>query len=239
MFIKIILIIFFLIILIYFFNIFFNNNLINNISFNVITLYNQDRINNIENQEKILNLQINKFNAIKGIDLDQDNLIQLKILDDKFKFYSSKRSNEIGCYLSHLNLLKSCKKLNNKFHIIFEDDFQIVSNIHFYQMITNIINQTTFYSFDIIFLGWVNDNTDSYYYFSDNLYKFNNNNNFFGTVAYIVNSNSLDKIIDLISYIDMPIDTKYKQLHTDNKLDIYWINPIIVESNYSLFSSIL
>ena len=79
-----------------------------NFTFNVITLHNHDRLTNISEQEKILvNIQINKFNAIRGIELNQDKLVEDKILSTNFKYPSAKRSNEIGCYLSHLELLKS------------------------------------------------------------------------------------------------------------------------------------
>ena len=56
-----------------------------NFTFNVITLHNPDRLTNINEQEKILpNIQINKFNAIRGKELNQDKLIQDKILTTDF-----------------------------------------------------------------------------------------------------------------------------------------------------------
>lgn len=214
-----------------------NNN--DNISWNVITLNYPERINNIITQEKILNININKFNAVNGKYINQDNMIELKILDPNFKFASTKRSNEIGCYQSHLELLKSLKKSNLQYHIILEDDFKFTNSLDILNQIDKIIAQTKFYSFDIIFIGWTNENESSYKYFSENLYKFNPNVNFYGTYGYIVNSNSLDKIINLLSWIDMPIDVKYNQLYKENKLDIYWINPVIIEPNYNLLSTII
>jgi GR25 family glycosyltransferase involved in LPS biosynthesis len=212
-----------------------------NFSFNVITLYNPDRLFNISEQEKILpHIKINKFNAIKGIELNQDELVINKILNKNFKYPSLKRSNEIGCYLSHLELLRSLKKSSAKYHIVFEDDFKFILDTDFLLMIKNAINQTKFNSFDIIFLGWnISDNNSERIIWSKNLIKFNLNNLFYGNHAYMVNSNSLDKIINLISEIDMPIDTKYNVLYSSNKLDFYWINPIIIEPNYGLISTIL
>lgn len=211
----------------------------NNISWNVITLNYPERLSNIITQEKLLNITINKFNAINGKYINQDNLIELRILDPHFKFSNTKRANEIGCYQSHLELLKSLKESKFKYHVILEDDFKFTNSLETLNQIDNIISQTMFYSFDIIFIGWTNENKSSYAYFSDNLYKFNTNTNFYGTYGYIVNSNSLDKIINLLSWIDMPIDLKYNQLYKENKLDMYWINPIIVEPNYNLPSTIV
>jgi GR25 family glycosyltransferase involved in LPS biosynthesis len=216
-----------------------NMNFKNIISFNVITLSNPERLLNIEEQESILNIKIDKFDAINGNQINQDELVKNKILDIKFKLDVNKRVNEIGCYQSHLNLLKSLKNKNSKYHIIFEDDFKFVSGTNFIETVNKIISQTTIYSFDIIFLGWNNENKSSYEYFSSNLYWFNNVDNFYGTYGYLVNSNSLDKIIDLISFIDMQIDNKYKILYFEKKLNIYWSNIILIEPNYALPSTIL
>ena len=212
-----------------------------NFTFNVITLHNPDRLTNISEQEKILpNIQINKFNAIRGIELNQDKLIQDKILTTDFKYPSTKRSNEIGCYLSHLELLKSLKNSPASSHIILEDDFKFVPTTDFILSINNVISQTKYNSFDIIFLGWNSSVLNSEKVpWSENLIKFKPTNSFYGTYAYMVNSNSLDKIINLISQIDMPIDTKYNVLYSANKLDLYWINPIVVEPNFGLASTIL
>lgn len=215
---------------------------LNNFSFNVITLYNPDRLLNISEQEKILpNIKINKFNAIRGIELNQDKLVKNKILSTKFKSSSIKRSNEIGCYLSHLELLKSFLKSPAKYHIVFEDDFKFVLSTDFISMLNNAISQTKYNSFDIIFLGWdlSNKKNSEKIPWSKNLFKFKPNNSFYGTYAYMVNSNSLDKIINLISQIDMPIDTKYNVLYLENKLDLYWLNPVVIEPNFSLESTIL
>lgn len=216
-----------------------NMDLINMISFNVITLSNIERLLNIEEQEKKLNIKINKFNGIKGNQLNQNELVKNKILDINYKFDIFTRSNEIGCYLSHLNLLKSLKSSNYKYHIILEDDFKFVQSNNFIKTINKIISETVIYSFDIIFIGWNNDNELSFEYFSPNLYWFNNKNNFYGTYGYLVNSNSLDKIIDLISYVDMPIDMKYKSLYLDKKLNLYWSTIKLIEHNYNLTSTIL
>ena len=214
---------------------------LSNFSFNVITLYNQDRLLNMSEQEKILpNIQINKFNAIRGNTLNQDKLVEDKILTNEFKHHNLKRANEIGCYLSHLELLKSLKKSPAKYHIILEDDFKFIPGTNFLLQINNAISQTKFNSFDIIFLGWNSSGLGTEKVsWSENLIKFIPTNSFYGTYAYMVNSDSLDKIINLISKVDMPIDIKYNILYLTNKLNLFWLNPIVIEPNFGLTSTIL
>ena len=214
---------------------------LNEFSFNVITLHNPDRLSNISEQEKILpNIKINKFNAIRGSTLNQDKLVQDNILTNDFKYPNSKRSNEIGCYLSHLELLKSLKNSPGKYHIVLEDDFKFIPGTDFLLQVSNAITQTKYNSFDIIFLGWNLSGSDTKKVsWSENLIKFVPTNSFYGTYAYMVNSNSLDKIINLITQVDMPIDTKYNVLYSSNKLDCYWLNLVVIEPNFGLTSTIL
>ena len=247
----IIILIFIIVLIICFFFLNFESNNLEKFTFNAITLHNPDRLENIKAQEKIIpNLQINKFNAIKGIDLNQNELLKNNILSNDFKFDSTKRSNEIGCYLSHLELLKSLRKSSKKYHIILEDDFQFVPDTNFLQIVNNATNQlnTNSNTFDIIFLGWNLSRTESgsgleseseKITWSENLIKLKATNSFYGTYGYMVNSNSLNKIIDLISQVDMPIDIKYNSLHSLDKLNLYWLNPIVIEPNFGLNSTIL
>ena len=205
----------------------------------VITLFNEDRLNNIKNQEIKNNIIINKFNAIKGIDIDQQQLINDNLLDKNFYNLSLKRSNEIACYSSHLKLLITIRdKIINKskYYIILEDDFNIC-NDNFKAIINDAIKQVK--SFDIIFIGWENNDSNSINTHSLNLYKFNPINNFYGTHAYLINPKSIDKIINLIKFIDMPIDEKYKKLNSLNQLEIYWLNPVVINTNYELASTIV
>jgi GR25 family glycosyltransferase involved in LPS biosynthesis len=96
-----------------------------------------------------LDIKINRFNGIKGNNINQDELAENKILDINFKFNSIKRSNEIGCYQSHLNLLKSLKNSNLNYHVVLEDDFKFISGTNFMEIIEKILAETKIYSFDI------------------------------------------------------------------------------------------
>ena len=77
-------------------------------------LGNIERFKNIEIMEKKLGSKINIFQAIKGSDIDIEKIIKY---DNNLKYnfiYSYK--NEVGCYLSHLLLIKSL--INTKYKYI-------------------------------------------------------------------------------------------------------------------------
>ena len=100
-------------------------------------------------------------------------------------------------------------------------------------------------NFDIIFLGYTYDNEDkikipnSIKNYSNNLFKLDDTFYAYGAHAYLVNNNKIDKIIDNIKFIEMPIDSKYYDLAISNKLNIYYLNPKVIDINYSLKSTIV
>ena len=213
----------------------------NIIEYYVITLKNIDRIKNIKGQEENINININIFEAIKGVLINQEELINNNILDPIFKYPTIKRSNEIGCYMSHLTLLKKIKNNNinqSNYSVILEDDFEIINSD--FQMIINDALLQIPDNFDILFLGYpviIDESTNLNY--STNLYEFNNKNNIYGAYAYLINNNNIDKIVENIEYIDMPIDIKYQELGYKSKLNIFFINPKIIDTNLGFASTIV
>jgi len=164
--------------------------IINNYDIYVISLKNNERLNNIKIQENAHSLKINIFEAVDGNYLNQDELIKSGLLSNNFSYDSIKRSKEIACYQSHLNLLKYIKNTSiNKYSIIFEDDFQIKKN-NFKNTIEKIKNYN--FSFDIIFLGNPNNNHKNN--IIDNLYDFDIDGNLWGAYAYLINNENIDKI---------------------------------------------
>ena len=213
---------------------------IDNIIFYVITLGNDDRVANIKEQEEKYKIKLNIFNAVNGNNIDQNELEKINLLGSVFKFLDEKRSREIGCYLSHFNLLKliESSQTKSKYTVILEDDFQIIDS-NYKSIITNGLYQIKD-SFDIIFLGYLNniDETTNIKY-SPNLYKLNSNNKIWGAYGYLVNNKSIAKIINLLVPIDKPIDIKYEELGIGNKLNIYFLNPKIIYVNNMLKSTII
>jgi GR25 family glycosyltransferase involved in LPS biosynthesis len=194
----------------------------------VISLRHDNRMNNISNQESKINKKINIFDAVKGDNIIEKQLIDSGELSPKNMMTDNEkiRKRGIGCYLSHLNILKKIKETKNVgYTIIFEDDFDIKSN-DFLSDVTNILNKLDD-NFDMIYLGNI---TSSYGdKLDNNIYYVNKNQTLIGLHGYLINNSRIDKIIPLISYIDEPIDLKYERLSKENKIQTYLIYPTLVD----------
>lgn len=209
-----------------------------NIDYMVITLGNMDRLKNISEQQNKNNINIQLINAVNGISLSQDDLIKNNTMDNKFKELTSKRNNEIGCYLSHLKIYKTIldSGIIDGVTVIFEDDFIInIDNIT--QSINTIISELNNIDFDIIYLG--NTFGAIGVQFKHNIYYADKINKILGTFGYLINNKSAKKIYNLMNYIDMQVDEKINNLIKESKLNAFVIKPNIVNHNYELKSTIL
>jgi GR25 family glycosyltransferase involved in LPS biosynthesis len=202
-------------------NYFENFDNINEIDYYVIHISNKNelRSNNIINMSNKINNKINIFEAIKGSEinnvLDYDQNINFN-----FKY---NHINEVGCYLSHLLLIKSLINSKYKYTIIFEDDFNI-HNIDFNEEVNKILNKID--DFDILYLGNLTDNHGLRY--KDNIYYINPNENLWGTHAYLINNKNATKIYNHLLNLNLAIDNKYKELIKNKLINAYVIYPILV-----------
>jgi GR25 family glycosyltransferase involved in LPS biosynthesis len=207
---------------------------LNNISYNVIHMKNsnQNKYNNILNIEKQINQKINIFDAIVGKNV---NLKNLNIFDENIKFnFKYTFPGEVGCYLSHLLLIKKAS-LNtvNDYTVIFEDDFKI-NNDNLNEEINKIINKTNG-DFDMIYLGNLNNNHKKQ--IIDNIYTIDSVSPLWGTHALLINNKNANKILSNITNIDQAIDNKYKTIIDANNIKAYVIYPTLVEQNTDDFKS--
>lgn len=206
----------------------------NNISYNVIHMKNsnKNKYNNILNIEKQINQKINIFNAIVGKNV---NLKKLNIFDENIKFnFKYTFPGEVGCYLSHLLLIKQASTdIINDYTVIFEDDFK-VNNNNLDEEINNIIDETNG-DFDMIYLGNLNNNHKTQ--IIDNIYTVDSLTPLWGTHALLINNKNANKILSNITNIDQAIDNKYKSIIDDNSIKAYVIYPILVEQNTDDFKS--
>jgi glycosyl transferase family 25 len=213
-----------------------DNNLLN---IYVITLGKQERIENIKNQQQKINKKIEIFNAVNGSNLDINNL-KNNILanDNKLSLNHNNKMGEIGCYLSHLNIYKKIKEDNKKgYTLIFEDDFSINSDNlsdELKKALDTLNNKNI--DFDYLFLGNLKDNHGEN--IADNLYYLDKNINLWGTHAYIINNKNIDKIIDNLNLIRLPIDNAIEKLSFDNIFNTITIYPNLVIQNGELKSTI-
>jgi GR25 family glycosyltransferase involved in LPS biosynthesis len=180
---------------------------------------NKKRRDNINLMSSKINTKINIFEAIKGSEitniLDYDANINFN-----FKY---NHINEVGCYLSHLLVIKSLINSNYKYTVIFEDDFNIKNN-SFNNEVNNILNSID--DFDILYLGNLNNNHGNNY--KNNIYYINKKDYLWGTHAYIVNNRNAFKIYNHLLNLDLAIDNKYKSLISNNLLNGLVIYPILV-----------
>jgi hypothetical protein len=98
------------------------------------------------------------------------------------------------------------------------------------KQVDTIIDNMEDTNFDLIFLGNLYSNKGEQ--LIDNIYKINKDEHLYGTYAYIVNNSNIDKILKHITVVDMPIDVKYESLGMEDILDIFLINPIIVDHQW-------
>lgn len=209
------------------------------IDYYVISLHNPNRILNIENQNKKLNVKINIIDAVNGVYINQNKLLEDNILALNFSdIGNSKRNKEIGCFMSHEKIYNIIKTNDDrkKYSLIFEDDFNIIPN-NFMKLLNEIIKIINTMDFDILFLGNTFDNVGSQ--IKDNIYSIDKNKYTIGNFGYLVNNNNIDKLIGLIKPIDSPIDNKIDTLIKNNKLNCIIVYPNIINYMVEITSEIL
>ena len=195
---------------------------------------NLNKLYNIKKNNQILKKKINIYNAIIGKEIDLNNLSFYDPLiknNVNFAFIG-----ELGCYLSHLLLIKSLKESKKQYTVIFEDDLYILEN-NLDKKINNIVDNlnTLNYEFDIIFLGNLNDNHKEK--IIDNIYTIDSSNHLWGTHAYLINNKSAEKIYNSILEITDPIDIKLVKNLNNNIIKGYVIYPNLVNQNRDIYPS--
>ena len=191
----------------------------------VISLRREDRLKNIAEQQRKIDVDIEIFDAVKGDQLNIDKLMDDGIISRGWENGPSFKKREIGCYLSHFYIYN--KIVANKlpgYTIIFEDDFKIESD-NFMDDVKKAINITKG-EFDLLYLGNHNSNHGELY--SDNIYNVNKEETLIGTHCYIVNNKHIGKIIQETEDVDMAIDIKLNDLSQKGKLIILVMYPTIV-----------
>ena len=94
------------------------------------------------------NYNVNRFNAINGINIDKNQIDNIHNICKKKKLKTLK-PGQIGCFLSHYNIWE--KKNIDKYLLILEDDINI--NINIINKLYNIFPELP-YDWDILLLGW-------------------------------------------------------------------------------------
>ena len=130
------------------------------------------------------------------------------------------RKGEIGCYLSHYNLLRHLNTLNTNpqmGHLILEDDITISDDcVKSWNKSVAAIPQ----DWDMIFLGLLNFGNNKIINVSNGI---GTPSLISGTHAYVVKHASLPKIIDILKGMNEPIDEVYGR--NMKKMKVYALSP--------------
>ena len=231
---KIVLLIFFIILL---YLIFFKNNegfINNDISLKIFCINldkSKERWSNILKQANNENININRFSAINGNEINNDLLKKFNVqLKKKIK------KGAVGCALSHIKLLKKIQKEKTDYCLILEDDIIIPNN--FNDKLKKYINEIDF-DFDIIFIGGCNifgkkvkENFIKPIY-SKKQYKNKYN---LCCHAMLVKPNNVNNILNALNPLERTIDTQLRE-NIDN-LNIYYLNPSLIYQNREISSDL-
>ena len=135
----------------------------------------------------------------------------------------------IGCYLSHIKTWQKILNTNCKYGLIFEDDIEF-NNYISEDIICNYISRLP-NDWDILLL---NKNRVTMYKVHDNLYKVKK---FICLHSYVVNKNSVSKMINNITPINQQIDFKLSCLANQELLNVYLFNDLDNKLFYKQYNS--
>lgn len=143
----------------------------------------------------------NEYSSVDGSKLLPIEILKKRNVIEK----EDLTKGEIGCYLSHYNILNKIKNINDDYSIILEDDveFDIKKNT---SIIKDLINNAPL-DWEIIFIGnnhYEEKEEKNHYVF--NKYKFKKISRVFGTQSYIINNKVIFSKIDNLLPIKDPID---------------------------------
>jgi len=194
------------------------------IKYYVITMGNEERMKNIEENRAKIQSNIEIFDAVNGSKLDLDK-IEGPAVDPSFKSDTKIRRGEIGCYLSHWNLYKKIETDGdyNGYTVIFEDDFEIFGQ-DFEKKLVETIEQMAKYEYDILYMHILSENPGEP--FIENVCRLDQTMNFYGTAAYVVKNKNVSRIIKEVSNMDRPIDHKILEAVHNNRIVAYTFCPL-------------
>jgi GR25 family glycosyltransferase involved in LPS biosynthesis len=197
---------------------------------------NTERSKNIENQETILGRPIKRFEAIVGKDVGDD----LSILDPNIINHWHHGKSELGCYLSHLLLVKQIKDSNqNGYSVIFEDDISIDkanANDYIKQIVQTLERDNR--DFDIIFFGYCAANKGEEY--SGEIREIRDLNKpivIMCTHAYLINNKNAQKVYSSLLDMNDVVDHKYNTLIKQGEIKAYLISPPFINQQTTALPS--
>jgi GR25 family glycosyltransferase involved in LPS biosynthesis len=176
----------------------------------------------------------------------EDQLNFLQCFDKKLNIKENFKFNlpgQIGCYLSHHLLIKKIKdnkdnkNLKSNYSVIFEDDviWELDElNIRILDIINKLKEKEK--DWDLIYLGNLNNNHGKN--LTNNIYYLDPRIHCFGTHALLINNKNIEKIYEYNCLIRHEIDSHYKILIDNFKINGFVIYPPLCLQNRNLISNI-
>lgn len=183
---------------------------------------NEKRLRDFNDSYKKTDLQshpIERIDAVYGIDIPYNDYIAENPEDKELT------PGMVGCFLSHLKTYKQFINSGKQYAIIFEDDAKI-TNEEMYKTTISKLHEKIPNDWDIILLGYLNHDPKHKFEDRGDYYKFWN---FWGTHSYIINRNSVQKLMSLMQppFVNQ-IDSVMGSLARSDKLNIYGIKQVEV-----------
>ena len=218
-----------LLIIIIFFYIYHPQIINESFSNNDLKVYFINLNENIDRWEKIKNTLPNlvRFNAINGKNINAGELIKNGFLTKK----NTLRPGQLGCALSHIQVMNLIKNQKEEYALILEDDVIIPKN---FQEIFNSLKQFFPQKWDVIFLGGCNIHGKKY----NEKFIIPTNNSGSKNLcmhAVLLNKNNVDKILKILKPLYRPIDSQLRDSYS--KLNVFYTYPNIINQNKKLVSN--
>lgn len=186
-----------------------------------------DRWSALQKQIKSNNLQVERIPAVNGANVSESEYIRNGLLHKNHRLLKG----QLGCALSHVKLWHKIKKDNKAFTLVLEDDIIITND--FKSKLNELIKYLP-NSWDVIYLGGCNIKGKK---FNEKLIyptHFGKRYNLC-THAMLLNSERLDKLINVMTPIKESIDNQLRRKFPD--LKVYYANPNMILQNKDIRSS--
>lgn len=169
----------------------------------------------VNNRFKKLGLTVSRFSAVDGNTID-DNILQT---------YEKINRYEVGCILSHYQIITEAKNRGLKKILILEDD--VIFALDFFIRLFDLLK--TIDNWDLLYLGgsqhhWGGITFHDGYYMAHKVD---------GTFAYAINHTIYDDILNTKEINNKPIDTKLWSVQEKHKNSSYCAHPNLIISDVS------
>ena len=165
----------------------------------------------------------------QNIDFDWNDSISYKDMNIDFKLTTISSPQAIANFETHRNAIKMSK---SELSIILEDDATPIPNAM--KILDDLIKKSNM-DFDILFCGWTSG-------FFTKLKQVDESfvwmNRFWGTHSYIVNPNSVDKVLSVLGKPNNHIDKRMSDLVNSGKIKGIFTKQKIFSQNKSFKTQI-